>query len=142
MTAPPAATARLVVDTDVASFIFKWHPGFAPRYVAMVRGALLVVSFMTVAEMRHGALEANWGQRKIDLLESYLGDFSVLDSDDRLCSAWANIRHESARKGRRMSTADAWIAASAITLGAPLVTNNPGDYRHLDRLQIVSATEG
>ena len=59
LTSPPATTARLVVDTDVASFVFKWHPEFAPRYVAMVRGAELVVSFMTLAEMRQGALDAN-----------------------------------------------------------------------------------
>jgi len=32
LTSPPIATARLVADTDVASFIFKWHPEFAPRY--------------------------------------------------------------------------------------------------------------
>src|SRR6266704_3150069 len=62
LTSPPTATARLVVDTDVASFVFKWHPEFAPRYVAIVRGAELVVSFMTLAEMRKGALDANWGR--------------------------------------------------------------------------------
>ena len=56
LTVPPIATARLVVDTDVASFIFKWHPEFAPRYVGIVRGFELVASFMTLAEMRQGAL--------------------------------------------------------------------------------------
>ena len=65
LTSPPIATARLVVDTDVASFIFKWHPEFAPRYVDIVRGSELIVSFMTVAEMRQGALDANWGPRKM-----------------------------------------------------------------------------
>jgi hypothetical protein len=30
LTSPPKAAARLVVDTDVASFIFKWRPVFAP----------------------------------------------------------------------------------------------------------------
>lgn len=54
LTSPPT-TARLVVDTDVASFVFKWHPKFAPLYVNVVRGFDLVVSFMTVAEMRQGA---------------------------------------------------------------------------------------
>jgi hypothetical protein len=52
LTSPPIAPARLVVDTDVASFIFKWHPEFAPRYLNIVRGSELVLSFMTVAEMR------------------------------------------------------------------------------------------
>ena len=138
LTSPPNA-ARLVVDTDVASFIFKWHPVFAPRYLSIIRGAELIVSFMTLAEMRQGALDANWGQRKVDLLEAYLADFSVLNSDNLLCSTWAQVRNESVRKGRQMSTADAWIAASALALSTPLVTNNPKDYHHLGSLQLVTA---
>lgn len=139
LTSPPTATARLVVDTDVASFVFKWHPEFAPLYVDIVRGAELIISFMTLGEMRQGALDAKWGRRKYDVLEAYLSDFSVLHSDDRLCSTWAAVRSESVRKGRRMSSADAWIAATALVLSAPLVTKNPKDYGHLDRLRIVSA---
>jgi len=96
---------------------------------------------MTVAEMRQGALDAQWGPRKNDLLEAYLAEFSVLHSDDALCSAWAAVRNESTRKGRRMSSADAWIAATARILAAPLVTNNPRDYRHLEQLQIISLVE-
>jgi predicted nucleic acid-binding protein len=139
LTAPPTEATRLVVDTDVASYVFKWHPSFAPKYVEIIRGSALVLSFMSVAEMRHGALDASWGPRKLDLLEAYLADFAVLHSDDQLCSMWADIRNESTRKGRQVSSADAWIAATALVLSTPLVTNNPKDYRHLDRLQIVTA---
>ena len=142
LTSPPNATARLVVDTDVASFVFKWHPEFAPGYVAMIRGADLVVSFMTVAEMRQGALDANWGPRKCDVLEAYLAEFSVLHSDNLLCSTWAAVRNESVRKGHPISSADAWIAATALVLRVPLLTNNPKDYRHVDALQVLSATAG
>jgi predicted nucleic acid-binding protein len=38
-----------------------------------------------------------------------------------------------------MISADAWIAATALVLSVPLVTNNPKDYRRLDKLQLVSA---
>lgn len=100
--------------------IFKWHPEFAPRYVAIVRGSELVASFMTVAEVRQGALDANWGPRKCDVLETYLADFSVLHSDSLLCSTWAAVRNESTCKGRQMGSADAWIAATALVLAAPL----------------------
>ena len=106
----------------------------------MIRGFELVVSFMTLAEMRHGALDAKWGPRKCDVLEAYLADFSVLHSDNLLCSTWSAVRNESMRKGRQMSSADAWIAATALVLSAPLVPNNPKDYRHLDHLQLVSVT--
>jgi predicted nucleic acid-binding protein len=104
-----------------------------------MRGLELVIWFMTFAEMPQGALNATWGQRKCGLLEEYLGDFSVLHSERHLCSIWAAIRNESARKGRPINSADAWIAATALVLPAPLVTNNPKNYCHLDNLRLVSA---
>lgn len=141
MTSPPAP-ARLVIDTDVASFVFKWHPRFAPPYIEIMRGNELVICFMTIAEMRQGALEANWGKRKLEMLDAYLADFSVLHSDHALCHTWAAVRSESTRKGRQISSADAWIAATALLLSVPLATNNPKDYRHLDGLKLVSAAAG
>jgi predicted nucleic acid-binding protein len=87
---------------------------------------------MTLAEMRQGALDANWGPRKCAVLEAYLGDFSVLHSDSLLCSTWAAVRNESTQKGHPNSSAAAWIAVTALVLSAPLMTNNLKDYRHLD----------
>jgi len=105
-----------------------------------VRGSELIAAFMTLAEMRQGALDANWGPRKCAVLEAYLADFSVLHSDSLLCSTWAAVRNESTQKGHPISLADAWIAATALVLSAPLVTNNLKDYRHLNKLQIISET--
>jgi predicted nucleic acid-binding protein len=47
---------RLLVDTDVASYIFKWHP-LAPRYVELMADNEVLISFVTLAEMRLGALK-------------------------------------------------------------------------------------
>jgi predicted nucleic acid-binding protein len=74
--------------------------------------------------------------------KAYLADFSVLHSDELLCSTWAAVRNESVRKGRQISSADAWISATALILSAPLVTNNPKDYRHLEKVQLISAAAG
>jgi len=142
LTSPPTATARLVVDTDVASFIFKRHPDFAPRYVGIIRGFELVVSFMALAEMRQGALDANWGQRKCDLLESVSGRFLSTTFRRTALFDLGCGRNESVRKGRQISSADAWISATALILSAPLVTNNPKDYRHLEKVQLISAAAG
>ena len=125
----------LVVDTDVVSCIFKWHP-LAPRYVDLLRGNDPIVSFMTLAEMRFGALEARWGPRRRNLLERYLSDFGVCYADQKLCTVWAEVKCESNRKGAPISSPDAWIAATALYLNAPLVTNNAKDYAHLKDLEI------
>jgi hypothetical protein len=69
LTSLPAATPRPVVDTDVASFIFKWHPEFAPLYVNIIRGSELVISFVTVSEMHQCSLYANREPRKSEVLK-------------------------------------------------------------------------
>ena len=135
-TPPLTRQPRLVVDTDVVSYVFKWHPKFAPAYVDLIRGSELVVSFMTVAEMRQGSLEARWGQGRRKQLELYLSEFGILHSDGALCSIWAEIRRQRSQLGRPIGGADAWIAATAILLAAPLVTNNAKDFAHLKQLEV------
>ena len=76
-------------------------PPFAPRYVDIARGSALIVSFMTPAEMRQGALDANWGRRKRAVLEAYLADFSLLHSDSLLCSTFSTLRRAGSPPGRR-----------------------------------------
>ena len=52
--------SQIVVDTDVASYIFNWH-SLAEQYVNALRGSELILSFMSVAELRMGAMSAGWG---------------------------------------------------------------------------------
>ena len=51
--------SRIVVDTDVASYIFNWH-SLAQQYADALRGSDLILSFMTIAELRMGAISAGW----------------------------------------------------------------------------------
>jgi predicted nucleic acid-binding protein len=48
-----------VVDTDVASYIFSGRSS-ARLYLDALRGSELILSFMSVAEMRMGAIAADW----------------------------------------------------------------------------------
>ena len=47
--------SRIVVDTAVASYIFNWR-SLAQQYAAALRGSELILSFMTIAELRMGAI--------------------------------------------------------------------------------------
>jgi len=125
---------RLVVDTDVVSYIFKWHTS-APRFVEILADNEVILSFVTLAEMRLGALKARWGIRKRNLLERYLSRFAICYPDDHVCSIWAEVKDESNRKGHAISSQDAWVAATAIYLDAPLVTNNAMDFAHVKNLR-------
>jgi predicted nucleic acid-binding protein len=41
-------------------------------------------------------------------------------------------------RGRRIDCADAWIAATALRAGAPLITHNRGDYLGVPDLTLIS----
>lgn len=127
----------VVVDTDVLSFQFKGDSR-APLYDPHVVGRIVVLSFMTVAELDYWAIRRRWGQARRHRLNQHLGRFLLSPFDRALCSIWAELRDEAERNGRPIGIADAWIAATAIRHGVPLVTHNPGDYAGLSRLQVIS----
>jgi predicted nucleic acid-binding protein len=130
--------SQVVVDTDVASYLFNWHSS-AKRLSDSLRGFDLVLSFMTVAEMRTGAIIANQGHRRSALLEQYIQGFGIVYPNDSMCTEWAKLRAASRISGRVVSIQDAWIAASALELRAPLATNNRSDFEHIEGLQLLFA---
>jgi tRNA(fMet)-specific endonuclease VapC len=129
--------SQIVVDTDVASYIFNWHPS-AQSYIAALRGSELILFFMSIAEMRMGALAAGWGVRRRTLLEQFITGFGVVDADDALCTSWATLRANTGATGRSLSPQDACIAATALGLDAPLATNNVSDFEHIHKLRLLS----
>jgi len=129
--------SQIVVDTDVASYIFNWHSS-AKRYVEALRGSELILCFVSVAELRMGAFAAGWGVRRLALLEQFIEGFGVGYAGDALCTSWARVRADARMAGRPLSPQDAWIAATALALDAPLATNNRRDYENTESLRLLN----
>jgi predicted nucleic acid-binding protein len=112
-----------VLDTSIASLLLNKSPALIP-YTPYFDNALLAISFQTVAEMRFGALKAQWAELSRQGLEQFMQRFAIVGYDDRLASSWAEIMHDAAKVGRRLEAGDAWIAATAKYLRAPLLTHD------------------
>src|SRR5271166_5111798 len=113
---------EVVVDTDVVSFIFKNHP-IGSRYDPELLERVTLISFMTVAEMERWALQNRWSNQRLEWLRLYLRRFTVVPSSGDLCLKWAEVMVAAQAVGRRIESADAWIAATAILYGAALITH-------------------
>lgn len=125
-----------VVDTDVISYLFRGDTRAEP-YRRFLTGSLLAVSFMTIAELDRWALHRNWGRSRQVRMSEFLTQFTIVLVDRALCQAWAHASDEARRNGRPIQVADAWIAATAISLGVLLITHNRADYAGVDSLHIV-----
>jgi predicted nucleic acid-binding protein len=72
-------------------------------------------------------------------MAEFLERFTIVLVDRALCRLWAEVGDRARRRGRPIQTADAWIAATALSLGVPLVTHNPADYAGVDGLALLTA---
>jgi predicted nucleic acid-binding protein len=132
------AATPAVVDTDVISFLFKSH-SLAPAYQAILDGRPLAVSLISLAEIEYGMEAKNWGRVRRDLMPRFLSRFTPLLPDTETAALWARIKNNCEKKGRPITFADAWIAASAVQLNVPLVTHNATDYIAVEGLTILTA---
>src|SRR6266404_7189103 len=127
----------VVVDTDVASFLFK-NDSRAHNYLPHLHDRQWLISFMTEAELEQWALLSNWHPKRIEWLRVFLGRFVVVPSSRDLVLKWAEVMVAARRAGRRLETADAWIAATAALYNAPLITHNASDYLGVPGLKVVT----
>ena len=132
------STTPVVVDTDAVSFLFKSH-SLAPAYQAVLAGRSLAVSIITIAEIEYGMEAKNWGGVRREVMRRFLSRFTPMLPDIATTRMWARIKSGSEKKGRPITFADAWIAAAALQLNAPLVTHNASDYVGVENLIVLTA---
>lgn len=128
-----------VVDTDVWSYLYKGSFE-AKLYEPHLFGNILVISFQTEAELLRGAIAANWGAKRRDHLETRMRRYVVEPSSYRLSMFWAEAMDTAKRNGRPIAAADAWVAATALHLGVPLISHNRNHFVGVDGLTVISET--
>jgi len=131
------AKNRIVVDTNVVSYIFNGHTQ-AEFFKPYLANKTLALSFMTVAELYYGAYHAGWGISRLTKLEHHLKNYVILPYDYELCLKWAAIRQMTENKRRGIGHSDCWIAACALRHDCALATNNGKHFEHIEELPVIS----
>lgn len=120
---------RLRVDTGVfsASVSRRRRARFESQVGVMADNQIFVAA-VTVAELRYGALVAGWGDQRRQRLEQSIAATTVVPLSDSLLTTAAELRHTCRQVGHALHEPvhanDLWIAASAVHIGAPLLTAN------------------
>lgn len=123
----------ILLDTDVASFLFKKSP-LAKPFRPLISGKRLALAFVSVAELFRWTLKRQWGSEKTEKLETALQRYLILPYDRNLAWAWARVVTACEMAGKPIGVSDAWIAAAALRHDLALATNN---ISHFDTAQSV-----
>lgn len=129
-TGPP-----VVVDTSVVSILWQGDDS-AAYYRRHLAGKRPLISFQTLEELWFGANKDEWGDRRQNQLRRNLDQYTVIWPNREMVDISASLRSQREKMGRRLNTADAWVAATALTLQCPLATHNR-DFEDIPGLELI-----
>ena len=99
----------------------------------------IAVSVITIGELRAGVLAAadlETRDRRLATMTLALA-LQPIPIDDPVDEAWARLRVLLRESGQRMPVNDSWIAATAMSLGVAVITQD-ADYVQVAGLEVVT----
>lgn len=87
----------------------------------------VAVSVITAGELELGVLRARDAETRATRLATLVrvrAEYPLLPVDGEVATCFARIADEQLRAGRRLRRHDAWIAATALRHGVPVVTQD------------------
>lgn len=130
-------------DTDSYTFLAEENPVVLAHVNALKPGDRGFISFATVAEWEFGYYNTlNPGRRaKIRLIGDKAFDriSGVIQSSQDINSIYGQIRADLRRAGTMIPLNDVWVAATALAIGAILVTHDK-HFQHVQNLNVVDWT--
>jgi len=129
-----------MLDTNICSFIMREHSLKIIEHLEMAVKARsrIVVSAITYAEMRYGAISPKAPKKIESMVKSFVSRLdAVLPWDAEAIDKTVEIRQELARRGTPIGENDAAIAGHALSSNSILVTNNTREFARVDGLKIV-----
>lgn len=124
-----------MLDTDIASYVIRRRPAAVLRTLQdkAAAGIPLVVSSITYAELRLGALRSAAARKYMTLVDEFCERLSdVLAWDKAAADSFSRLQAELLAQGTPIGSNDAMIAGHAMAAGMTLVTNNE---RHFGKVR-------
>ncbi|MHA8116099.1 type II toxin-antitoxin system VapC family toxin [Kosakonia cowanii] len=127
-----------MLDTNICSFIMREQPEAVLKRLeqAVLRNHRIVVSAITYAEMRFGAVGKKASPRHAQLVDAFCARLdAVLAWDRAAVDATTEIKVALAAVGTPIGPNDTAIAGHAIATGAVLITNNTREFARVPGLE-------
>jgi tRNA(fMet)-specific endonuclease VapC len=131
-------TQIYMLDTNICSFIMRERSAeLLARLQACVDAQeRIVVSAITYAEMRFGAIGKKASPKHVTLVSAFVARLDgILPWDSAAVDETTRVRVELTKLGTPIGDNDSAIAGHALSIGAVLVTNNVREFMRVPNLR-------
>jgi tRNA(fMet)-specific endonuclease VapC len=131
---------KLLLDTNICIFIIKRRPAAVLERFREYEIGDLGISSITLSELRYGVVKSEHRDRNARALDEFVTPMEIIPFDENAALAYGEIRATLERAGTVSGSMDMLIAAQAVALSIPLVTNNTRDFQRVRGLTILDWT--
>ena len=131
-----------LLDTNICIYALKNRPPEVLERLRFVGRSAVVLSVVTVLELRYGAEKSQAPERTHQQLDQFLAPISVIPFEEDAASEGARIWAHLARRGTPIGDLDLLIAAQALARNMTLVTNNLREFERVPGLRTENWVQG
>lgn len=127
-----------LLDTTAFSALMRHSAKIRARVSSLAATDRAVICTITRGEVLYGLERLPHGKRRSDLETEAMrlfAQFSCLSVPEAAGDRYAHIKWENERKGTPLDENDLWIAATALSIGAVLVTTD-SDFQRVSSLRV------
>lgn len=127
---------RYLLDTHICIYIAKHNPPVVRERFARHSAAELVMSVITLGELRFGAEKSQSRERALNAIHALEALMQVAPLPALAGEHYGQIRAGLQAQGQPIGNNDLWLAAHARAEGWILVTNNEREFARVEGLQM------
>jgi tRNA(fMet)-specific endonuclease VapC len=125
-----------MLDTNICIYLIKSRSDTVLNRMRGFRTAEIGVSVVTVAELQYGVAKSQQKERNQAALEAFLLPLDIANLAMDTAVVYGEIRANLEKQGRPIGLLDTLIAAHALSLDVPLVTNNAREFARVEGLRL------
>lgn len=125
-----------LLDTNICIYLIKRKPPeVLQRFLQLSPGSVFISS-VTTSELYYGAQKSQRVQTNLEALNHFLLSFRIVDYDESASFLYGELRADLEKRGQPIGPLDMMIAAHALSLDVPLVTNNTKEFERIKGLKL------
>jgi tRNA(fMet)-specific endonuclease VapC len=129
-----------LLDTNICIYLIKRKPPEVLQRFRQLQPGSIFISSVTTSELYYGAQKSQRVQTNLEALNNFLLPFRIVDYDESASFLYGELRADLEKRGQPIGPLDMMIAAHALSLDVPLVTNNTKEFERVKGLKLENWT--
>lgn len=128
---------KLLLDTNICIYIIKQQPITVLKRFLEYQVGDIGISSITLSELRYGVAKSAHKEKNAKALDGFIIPLEIVSFDEAAARVYGEIRATLEKSGTPIGSMDMLIAAHAVSLDIPLVTNNTREFVRVPSLNII-----